>query len=152
MGGIWMESRWHILGQLSVNCPFCAKVLCGLCFTASRCSHATKAKLKANIQMRPETEIHFSPLEGGPSSSWFSSTGSRRRPAMQWAASEMTHESGDVCALPPYALRSLLNVAVREKKYADTGQFQTYIQHLLLSMYYLCTQMRAPAHACVHAM
>lgn len=64
MGRIWMESSWHILGQLSVNCPLCAEVLCGLCFTASRCSHATKAKLKANIQMRPETEILFFSIRG----------------------------------------------------------------------------------------
>lgn len=64
MGGPWMESSWQVLGQLSVNCPFCAEVLCGLRFTAPRCSHATKAKLKANIQMRPEAEILFFSIRG----------------------------------------------------------------------------------------
>lgn len=64
----WEQSEWKasdtFSGQLSVNCPFCAKVLCGLCFTASCCSHATKAKLKANIQMRPEAEILFFSIRG----------------------------------------------------------------------------------------
>lgn len=139
------QSEWKaidtVLGQLSVNCPFCAKVLCGLCFTASCGSHATKAKLQANIQMRPEAEILFFSIRGWSLLTWLNSTGSRKRPAMQSAASWMTRESGDVCVFPVHASHCLLNMAIKENKctWPQANCVHTYMQYLSSFTYYLFT-------------
>lgn len=103
------------MGQLSVNCPFCAEMLCGLCFTAPRCSHATKAKLEANIQMRPRAEILFFSIRGWSllimvQLHWQQKTCN--------AVSCVGDDTGIRRCLRPSssASRSLLNGAVREKK------------------------------------
>lgn len=150
-----MESSWHILGQLSVNCPFCAEALCGLCFPAPRCSHATKTQLKGNIQMRPETEILFFSIRG------WSLLIMVQLHWQQKTCNAVSCVGDDTwirrCLRPSSSRLALpLHAAVREKKCAWT---QANSKHTCSTCFYpcmycccVCSQTRVPAHACSCAM
>lgn len=58
----WEQSEWKasdtFSGQLSVNCPFCDKVLCGLCFTASCYKGKAESQYSNEARSRNTTFLH----------------------------------------------------------------------------------------------